>query len=186
MRPKLTAILTGFLILGLTDGLFAYACPIDYSLESFSLVPHFFFIGMLVYLYNKDIPQRIGLGFALGVMYDVLFSGVFPFSSIAFPLCAYVAGFFPRWSNSPRLSPGFFVLFAFLIDFVPWFAIGIFAGHGSIISWLVHMELFTVLADFAVLYAIRYFADVMDRYFKILRIRQRQEDKRRMSAMHRQ
>jgi len=46
------------------------------------------------------------------------------------------------------------------------------------------METFTLLINIASLWVIRYAADVMDRYFKIVRVRQAREDRKKLAQLH--
>ncbi|WP_304472284.1 hypothetical protein, partial [uncultured Faecalibaculum sp.] len=67
MIRKQPMILAGFVILGLLDGLMAYAWQPDYTLSRFSVIPHFFLMGMLVFVYNKDNVTRILSGLLAGL-----------------------------------------------------------------------------------------------------------------------
>ena len=179
---KFRMIALCFLCLGILDLFAAYAWPMDYTLEHMSFVPHFYFIGMLVYVYNKPARNRLLLGFLTGLLYDFFVGSAFPTASLSFPAAAWLSGLVPAWSNSPRWSWLFFAAFALAADLIPWL---VASGHGSLFRWLWHMEAITLVTDILTLYVVRYGADVMDRYFKILHIRMRQEEKRKLQAMRR-
>lgn len=178
-------ILAGFAALGLLDGLIAFAWPPDYLLNGFSVIPHFFLIGTLVFVYNKDTLTRILAGLLAGLVSAFFFSGSFPFDPLYFTAAAWAAGLVPAWSNSPRLSWLFFLLFALSYDLLPWLWIRFATPYNAnILLWLWRIETFTVLLDIASLWCIRYAADVMDRYFKIVRVRQARADKQRLAQLH--
>ncbi len=84
-----------------------------------------------------------------------------------------------------RYSWLFFLLFAFGFDLLPWIWLRITTPlNASILTWLWRMETFTLLLNIASLWVIRYAADVMDRYFKIVRVRQAREDRKKLAQLH--
>lgn len=177
-------ILAGFLILGLADGFVAYACPVSYMLTEFSLVSHFYLIGTLVFLYNKETLTRILGGLLAGLVWAFFFQGSFPFDPLFYVLAGWLCGKARFWSNSSRFSWLFFLLFALAYDVIPWIWLWIFTPYNaSFLVWLYRMETFSVLLNIVTLYAVRYAADVMDRYFKIVRVRQAREDKKKLARM---
>lgn len=178
---KIRLIFVCFLALGLLDLFVSYAWPIDYTMQRMSLIPHFSFIGMLVYAYNKPARDRLLWGFLMGILYDFFVGSVFGAGSIGFAAAAWLSGFLPAFSNSPRFSWLFFAGFALAADGIGWLLV----IRGSFVSWLWHMEAITLVVDILTLYVVRYGADVMDRYFKIMHIRMRQEEKRKLQAMRR-
>ncbi|WP_294731874.1 hypothetical protein [uncultured Faecalibaculum sp.] len=185
MIRKQPMILAGFVILGLLDGLMAYAWQPDYTLSRFSVIPHFFLMGMLVFVYNKDNVTRILSGLLAGLVSALFFQGAFWFDPLYFTAAAWLAGLAPGWSNSLRFSWLFFPLFAFGYDLLPWIWMRLFTPYnGSLLLWLWRMETFSVLLSILSLWVIRYAADVMDRYFKIIRIRQARADRKKLMHMH--
>lgn len=185
MIRKHPLILAGFALLGLLDGFIAYAWPANYMLTGFSVIPHFYLIGLLVFVYNKDTLTRVLAGLLAGLVHAFVFQGSFPFDPVFFTAAAWLAGLAPRWSNSMRYSWLFFLLFAFGFDVLPWIWLRITTPlNASILTWLWRMETFTLLLNIASLWVIRYAADVMDRYFKIVRVRQAREDRKKLAQLH--
>jgi hypothetical protein len=178
MNRKLPAVLIGFGILGLLDCLMAYAFPISFEVSHMSLTSHFFFLGTLIYTYNKPALTRVLVGLLCGLAQNFLFQGTFP-SFLLYGLAAWAAGLSFKAGNHRVFSFFWFAFFCLLYDFVFYALIkAVQPGYYTFFSWFWHFECMGIILNLFSIYGIRYCADVMDRYFALRQARlKRQEQK---------
>ena len=81
---KSTILIFGFLGLALIDSLMGSIFPIDYSFINYSVVPHFCFLGTLIYVCDKEWMNRLLIGSLVGLLLDVLFTMTFPIDMVLF------------------------------------------------------------------------------------------------------
>ena len=67
---KTQIIVIGFLGLGLIDSLITFGFPIDFTYTAYSVIPHFTFIGTLIYLHDKEWLNRVLIGALIGALFD--------------------------------------------------------------------------------------------------------------------
>ena len=116
---KSTILILGFIALGLIDSFIGYIFPIDYSFVEYSVVPHFCFIGTLIYVRDKDTINRILIGSLVGLCFDMLFTMSFPIDMFLFGLASYGIGFFLPWMKSRKVEYLILLVFIFCYDFLP-------------------------------------------------------------------
>ena len=101
---KSTILILGFFGLAIIDTLIGYLFPIDFSYIEFSVVPHFCFIGTLIYVWDKEWLNRLLIGGLVGLVFDMLFTNTFPIDLVLFAIASYGIGYLLPKISSKRLQ----------------------------------------------------------------------------------
>lgn len=183
MKKKF-GILFGFFCLAILDSIFAYACPIDFTYTSLSVVWHFYLTGLLVFVRDKPWLNRVLIGATAGIVRDLFFTSTFPFCFLLYPLLALLAGLYQKKMRSMESACLIYMGVLFLVDFVPFLyqkAAGITSV--SLISWLYHVELLTLIFSGLIVIGMIYVDLIMDRFYLFQsRIIKKRLSKNRLSA----
>lgn len=163
---KRFGILFSFFCLAMLDSIFAYAFPIDFTFSRFSVIWHFYLTGLLVFVRDKPWFNRVLIGAMAGVIRDLFFTSTFPFCLVFYPMLAFAAGIFQDRLRSSEFAFVNYMICLFLVDFVPFLGqkwMGL--TNVSILSWLYHVELITMLTGGLVVIFTMYMDLVMDRFY---------------------
>lgn len=173
---KSTILILGFLGLALIDSLVGFILPIDFSFIEYSVVPHFCFLGTLIYVWDKEWFDRLLIGSLVGLLFDVLFTMSFPADMFLFGIASYAIGFCSKWMQSTKKQYLILVLmaFAFLYDFIPfsWDRI-VNPDYASLSLWFTRFEIMTFGLNLATIVLLNYVREVMSRFFLIRQHRQK-------------
>lgn len=182
MRKRF-AILFGLFCLAMLDSIFSFCTPPDYTYARMSVIWHFYFIGILVFVRDKPWYNRILIAAAGGLVFDLFFTGTFPFAFFVYPLLAVLVGLNQKRMESVEFAFFVYLLCCFGIDFLPWLWQSL---HGitdvSLISWLYHMQLITLLVDSLTILAVMYADMVMDRFYLMEKRRRQKKSLKRSAA----
>lgn len=182
---KSQIVILGFLGLGLLDSLITFGFPIDFTYADYSFIPHFTFIGMLVYLNDKSWLNRILISVCIGLFFDILFANSFGFYMLLFGAAGFLIGTCNRYMTTDQRK--FLVIFVFtiLFDLVPYCLLRIFSQYyPSFITWFLHMELLTIILDSVEILFLMYIEQVMSRFFKIRNLREQKRVRQKIKQVH--
>lgn len=182
---KRFGILFGFFCLAMLDSIFAYAFPIDFTYSKLSVVWHFYLTGLLVFVRDKPWPNRLLIGAFAGIVRDLFFTSTFPFCFLFYPLLAWAAGIFQNQIRSTEFAFLDYMLCLFLVDFIPYL-VQLTTGvtNVSIVSWLYHIELLTLLTGGLIVIVMIYADLVMDRFYLFQKhIRRKRQRRKNISAI---
>lgn len=180
MRKRF-AILFGFLGLGLLDSWLSYAFPINFQYTGFSVLWHWFFIGMMVFGRDKPHFTRVLIAAVAGISYDMLFGNSFPFYLCFYTVSGYILGLINPWIQSPKKQFAAYMVFCLAMDMVPFFwqkSQGLL--DVSLWKFLFRMELITVFTNSASIVLVMYIDTVMVRFFLIQQHLERKRQKKKM------
>ena len=165
---KSTILILGFLGLALIDSLIGFIFPIDFSFIEHSIVPHFCFIGTLIYVYDKEGFTRLLIGSLVGLMLDMLFTMTFPVDVFLFGMASYAIGFFAKWMQQSKMKYLIVLMFAFLYDGIPYvWSRMVNLDYATFGLWFLKFEMFTIGLNFATVLFLNYIKEVMSRFFLI-------------------
>lgn len=183
MKKKF-GILFGFFCLAILDSIFAYACPIDFTYTSLSVVWHFYLTGLLVFVRDKPWLNRLLIGAMAGIIRDLFFTSTFPFCFLFYPALTLLAGIYQNRARSLESACLIYISLLFLVDFVPYLVQRMEGLTSvSLISWLYHMELLTLLIGSLVVIGMIYIDLIMDRFYLFQsRIIKKSQSRRSRSA----
>lgn len=167
-----------FLIFMILDDLIQLAFPVDFQYVSYSFVPHFTFVSMLLLIHDMKWLDRTLVAGLCGLVTDMFFTSSMPLYMILYALSGYGIGFLSKFmENDVRIT--FFVVFGFvfLIDCIPMtFCILFDIVNGSWLTWFIHSELLTLVLHIIVIVGMMYGIDVYKRYMIIKENRKKRKD----------
>lgn len=170
-----------FFIFMLIDDLIQLAFPVDFQYLSYSFLPHFTFVAMLLLIHDMKWLDRTLIGGICGLVTDMFFTSSMPLYMILYVLSAYGVGYLSKFmENDIRIT--FFVVygFVFLIDFLPMtFCILFNIVNVSLTTWFVHSELLTLILHIIVVVSMMYGIDVFKRYLIIKENHKKRNDQLR-------
>lgn len=181
------AIVFGLSALALLDGLLAYSFPVDFQYQSMSIVWHFFFIGVIVFVHDKPWLTRVLISGLCGLLLDFLFNGSFPWDFLMYMLFGYLIGLFEPWLYRTKLAFLIYMTFCFLVDLLPWYVQKSFGiTNIGFVSWFWHVELLTQLTNALAVIVIMYVDIVMVRFFLIQKHLAARESRKKMNRLKKQ
>lgn len=159
-------ILFGFFCLAMLDSIFGFACPIDFTYQSMSIVWHFYLTGLLVFVRDKPWFNRLLIGAMAGIVRDLFFTSTFPFCFVFYPVLALLAGLYQKRARSTESACVLYISILFLVDFIP-FVFQRMTGQTNILLpvWLYRVELLTMLTGSLVVIGMIYIDLIMDRFY---------------------
>ena len=173
---KTQIIVIGFLGLGLIDSLITFGFPIDFTYTAYSVIPHFTFIGTLIYLHDKEWLNRVLIGALIGALFDALFANTFLIYMVLFALGAYLIGCLRPWMRTEPRKIWIYWAFAFLFDLLPYVTLRLFSsGYPRFLTWMLRVEAATLVLDAATILFLMYAGQVMSRFFKIRDLREQKK-----------
>lgn len=181
---KTQTILIGFGILGLLDSVLSFALPVDFTYVRFSIVWHFFLIGLLVFVRDKPLLTRLLIGAAGGLCSDLLITSTFPLNMFLYALLCVLAGLIPFFlSRTSRFI--FWCVFLVLIGDALPFLVQKAWGMSDLpfFMWMLRIELLTLIFDALIAIGLLYTDLVMTRYF-LFQSRRRRQAQGRSIAPH--
>lgn len=159
-------ILFGFFCLAMLDSIFSFACPIDFTYQSLSVVWHFYLTGLLVFVRDKPWLNRLLIGAMAGIVRDLFFTSTFPFCFLLYPVLALLAGLYQKRARSLESACILYISILFLVDLVPYLFQRLTGQTNiSFFVWLYHMELLTMLIGSLVVIGTIYVDLIMDRFY---------------------
>lgn len=183
MRKRF-AILFGFLCLGLLDSVFAYGIPLNFEFTGFSIIWHWYLIGLLVFTRDKPILLRFLIGSLAGLAYGMLFSGSFFYNWIMFMLLSVLIGFFKPLMNGFGRQFGIYFAFILAFDLLSYAFMQMkYPVQISLFAWLYRMELISLFTTALCIGCVMFMDNVMVRFFLIQRHLERKQEKKMMRRM---
>lgn len=180
---KAQIIPLGFLGLALLDSLVTFGFPIDFTYIDYSFVPHFTFIGMIIYLNDKKWLNRLLIGTAVGLLFGILFTGTPVLDTILFAAGAYFIGLFNKYMQSDWQKFAWYMLFVFLFDLLPYIFMKLTSpDYPDLAVWFMHIEALTLVLDLVSVLFLLYIEQVMSRFFKIRELREQKAVKQRFRS----
>lgn len=178
------AILFGFFGLAMLDAIFSYASPVDFTCQRLSVLWHFFFIGVLVFVRDKPWLNRLLIGALAGLVSDFFFTDSFPCCFLLYGAAAWFCGAFSNRMEGNGFAFSMYMLCCLLVDILPWlWTKWTGLNNMPLISWMYHMELLSVLINGLVIILIMYIDMVMDRFYLMEKNRQNRRQRRRNQAV---
>lgn len=178
---KSFAILFGFIVLGLLDSLLASSMPADITYQHTSVIWHWTFIALLVFVRDKPWMTRLLVGLLTGILFDYLFNDSFPFCFFFYGLAALAIGWLMQISDGNKMLFAGCLLLCFLLDFLPYLwqkMTGVNAA--GLVQWLYCMQSMTLITDMACIAVVMYIDLVMVRFFLIQKHLIRKEEKKEL------
>lgn len=165
---KSFAICFGFLLLGMLDSVLSYTMPVDVTYQSVSILWHFTFIAMIVFVRDKPYLTRILVGLLIGILFDYLFNDSFPFCTLMYPFMAYTSGIIMKISHTNGATFGLCLVLCFVIDFLPYIWQSMTGTlQVGFLQWFYCMEAFTLVINIFIIALIIYVDVAMMRFFLI-------------------
>ena len=157
-----------FLLLALAENAWAFVIPLDFAFASYSWPVHFVLIGSLLYTARMNRTDRLLWMVLLGLLYDLLFSGSFPYSALYFGAAGMIFSLSENWRGI--FKEGLLLLLCFLYDALP---MGFLMAGGilqcSLLQFLILMELPAFLINIVSMQLInRLFAWIEPGYHSVL------------------
>lgn len=186
MRKK-TAILIGFSVLGLLDSVLSYGLPLNFQYTGFSILWHWYLIGLLVFVRDKPILLRFLISSLAAIAYGMLFGSRSLFIWVSFVGLAVLIGFFQNWMNNHTRQFLVYLLMVTVFDLFSYLwmrsagAIGV-----SFFFWLYRMEAVTIFVSAICIVTVMFADNVMVRFFLIQRHLERKHEKKLLAKMQAQ
>lgn len=180
---KSFGILFGFFCLAMLDSIFSFASPIDFTYQHLSVIWHFYFIGVLVFVRDKPWFNRLLISMLAGLVSDLFITSTFPFAMFLYPVFGIICGLPGRRMEGNEFAFAMYFLCTFCVDFFPYLYQRLTgATDVGLAAWLYYIELITVLVNGLCIILIMYIDMVMDRFF-LLQKHQEQAHKARLQRM---
>lgn len=183
MRKRF-AILFGFLCLGLLDTVLSYGMPINYEYTGFSVLWHWYLIGVLVFTRDKPLLLRFLIGSIAGLAYGMLFGSSLFTYWIFYTLSAVLIGFAEPWMNTINKQFIVYLAFVLVFDLITFYLMNIGSTGISLWTWLYRMELISVFASAFSIVCVMFMDNVMVRFFLIQRHLERKQERKMMRSLH--
>lgn len=183
---KVRGIAVSLFIAACIDLWISYAFPVNFLYQGLSIQPHICFVSLLILMDEKSDTDRILAAVLCGALYDFLFISSFPISTILFPIFAWSIGPVKKWIGKNVEYRILYLLFTvFLLDFIPYivtFIVGIIHVHLG--TWLLHMELMTILFHALIIFVLIYFYNYLEHSLEKRRIQKATEQKSKYRSVN--
>lgn len=183
---KVRGIAISLFIAACFDLWISYAFPVDFMYQSFSIQPHICLVSLLILMADKSDTDRILTATLCGVLYDFLFISSFPISFLLFPFLTWSIGLIQkRIAKNIEYRVLYILLAVFLLDFIPYVFTSLFGMiHIHLGTWLLYMELMTLLFHALIIFVLIYFFHYLERYLERRRVRKAMEQKSKYRSVN--
>lgn len=180
---KFQYIIIGFFGLGLIDSFIGYAFPIDFEYASYSVIPHFTLIGLLIYVADKSWLNRLLISMTVGLGFDIFYAQTFPLNMFYFALFGLLIGWTRRFMKTERNALLIVLLFVFLYDFIPFVLFHSQLMYPKLTLWFWYLEGPTLIFATIITLFLLYIQQVMSRFFTIRYYREKREAQRKLNRI---
>lgn len=183
---KVRGIAISLFVAACFDLWISYAFPVDFMYQGLSFQPHICFVSLLILMGSKSDTDRILAAILCGALYDFLFISSFPISTLLFPIFTWAVGpIKQRFGKSVEYRILYILLAVFLLDFIPYFFTFIFGIiHIHLGTWLLHMELMTLLFHALIIFVLIYFYNYLERSLEKRSVRKSMKQKSKYRSVN--